>query len=169
MTALSVREATQEDYGAIASIYNEAIAQGGITMDTGLYCAADIDAITQKMSDREGYLVAVIDRQVLGWGVIKRYSDRVGYALCCETSVYLAAAETGKGYGTVLQTALMKRVAALEYHHIVAKILAANESSVRFHERFGFETVGIQKEIGLLNGVWHDVVIMQCLLGAVNL
>ena len=43
----------------------------------------------------------------------------------------------------------------------VAKILAANARSVRFHRRFGYQVVGRQRDIGCLNGRWHDVVILQ--------
>jgi L-amino acid N-acyltransferase YncA len=32
------------------------------------------------------------------------------------------------------------------------------------HRKNGFELVGIQREIGRVDGVWRDVAIMQCLL-----
>ncbi|MEL6261773.1 MAG: N-acetyltransferase family protein [Cyanobacteria bacterium J06626_6] len=164
MAELVVREAHEADYGAIAAIYNEAIAQGGITMDGLPITEAAICAIALGMGEREMYLVAEISGRVIGWGVIKRYSDRLGYQFCCETSIYLTRHELGKGYGKVLQTAIMERVSQFGYRHIVAKILAANNNSVRFHEYFGFETVGVQKKIGFMNERWLDVVIMQCLL-----
>ncbi|NET59405.1 MAG: N-acetyltransferase [Symploca sp. SIO2E6] len=164
MSSLTIRPAEPKDHEAIASIYNEAIAYGGITMDGRTYTAEDIQAIVQKMHHREALLVAETSDKVLGWGIIKRYSDRLGYQICCETSVYLTFSETGKGYGKALQKVLMEKVANYGYHHIVAKILAANQSSIRFHQQFGFEIVGTQKEIGFINGTWHDVVIMQCLL-----
>lgn len=164
MVELVVREADEADYGAIAAIYNEAIAQGGITMDGFPVTEEKICVIARGMTKRESYLVAELAGQVIGWGVIKRYSDRLGYQFCCETSIYLTQDEVGKGYGKLLQTAIMEKVAQFGYRHIVAKILAANNNSVRFHEGFGFETVGVQKKIGFLNDRWLDVVIMQCLL-----
>lgn len=166
--SLRIRPATEADYGAIASIYNEAIAHGGITMDSQLQTADHIQATVQKMTDREMILVGHINEQVMGWGIIKRYSDRLGYQVCCETSIYLTFSSQGKGYGKQLQTAVMEQARQFSYHHIVAKILAANPGSVRFHEKFGFETVGVQKEIGFINGTWHDVVIMQCILPDVS-
>ncbi len=161
---LNIRPAEPKDYGAIASIYNEAIAHGGITMDGQPYTPQDIQTTLQKMTAREALLVAESISTVVGWGVIKRYSDRIGYQRCCETSTYLKFSETGKGYGNTLQTALMTKVRDYGYHHIVAKIVATNQGSIRFHQRFGFEIVGIQKEIGFMNGTWHDVAIMQCIL-----
>ncbi|NES19645.1 MAG: N-acetyltransferase [Symploca sp. SIO3E6] len=164
MSPLTIRPAQPKDYGAIASIYNEAIAYGGITMDSQPYTAENIQAIVEKMNGREALFLAEIPEKKIGWGIIKRYSDRLGYQVCCETSIYLTFSETGKGYGRVIQKVLMEKVADYDYHHIVAKILADNQSSIRFHQKFGFEIVGIQKKIGLVNGTWHDVVIMQCLL-----
>ncbi len=164
VTDLVIRPAESRDYWAIATIYNEAIAHGGITMDGHPYSADDINTIIQKMTDREMILVAELHSQVIGWGVIRRYSDRLGYQVCCETSIYLTCSKTHNGYGRQLQTVLMEKVQALGYHHVVAKILAANQSSVRFHQKFGFEVVGIQKEIGFIQGTWHDVVIMQYIM-----
>lgn len=163
-SVLAIRIAQPQDYRAIATIYNESIAHGGITMDGQAYTAKTIQAIVQKMGQREALFVGEMLDRVIGWGIIKRYSDRIGYQLCCETSIYLAFSETGKGYGNSLQTALMEQVRAYGYHHIVAKILAPNQGSIRFHQRFGFEIVGIQKEIGFINDTWYDVVIMQCIL-----
>lgn len=161
---LTIRPATAQDYPAIAAIYNEAIALGGITMDGVPYTAVTIETMVQKMTHRETLLVAETSQSVIGWGIIKRYSDRAGYQRCCETSIYLTFSETGKGYGRALQTTLMTQAADYGYHHIVAKIVANNQGSIRFHQQFGFDIVGVQKEIGFINGNWHDVVIMQHLL-----
>ncbi|MEO1210808.1 MAG: N-acetyltransferase family protein [Cyanobacteria bacterium J06638_20] len=163
-TSLAIRFCQHSDFSAIAHIYNESVALGDRTMDTHSYTVAEIAAMVKRFNDRECILVAQQAEQILGWGIIKRYSDRPGYHFCCETSIYLCLGATGNGYGTHLQRALLSQVALFGYHHIVVKILAANTGSIRFHQRFGFEMVGIQTEIGYLNGCWHDVVILQRLL-----
>ncbi|ELS03243.1 sortase-like acyltransferase [Xenococcus sp. PCC 7305] len=158
---MKIRNYLPTDFQEIADIYNQAIALGGITMDIHPYTAQDIGAIAAKFNRRETILVAEQDTQVIGWGIIKRYSDRPGYLICCETSIYLSFASTGQGYGHSLQHALLEKVQAFGYHHVVAKILATNPQSIKFHQRFGFEIVGIQKEIGYCQGKWLDVAIMQ--------
>ena len=159
-----IRRYTPKDFQAIAEIYNEAITQGVITMDCAPQSAEDVKSLAEKFHDRETILIAERDNRAIGWGVIKRYSDRPGYDLCCETSTYLTFEETRKGYGSRLQKALLKQVVEFGYHHVVAKILAANPGSIAFHQHFGFEIVGIQKEIGFLQGEWRDVVILQLIL-----
>lgn len=161
---LKIRQYLPQDYQAIANIYNEAILQGGITMDCEPYTAEQIAAWVNKFNTRETILIAEKNNAQIGWGIIKKYSDRPGYRVCCETSIYLKSSEIQQGYGRTLQTALLKQVRVFNYHHVVAKILAANQGSIRFHQKFGFELVGIQNKIGFYGGQWHDVAIMQLLL-----
>ena len=156
-----VRKYLNSDFQAIADIYNQAIVKGGITFDNRRFTAEDIESIVAKFDERQTMLVATQDNLVVGWGIIKQYSDRPGYDVCCETSIYLSFDHIGKGYGSILQTALLEKVAEFGYHHVVAKIVASNQGSIQFHQRFGFEMVGIQKEIGFMGGIWYDVAIMQ--------
>ncbi len=159
-----IRDATPADAAAIAEIYNESIRAGEATMiDTPLR-EEDIARQMAAFTDREGYLVLVHEGEVVGWGLIKRYSDRGGYRYAGETSIFVRRACHRRGYGARLQAALLDRCRALGYHHLVVRIWAANEGSITFHRAFGYEMVGIQKEIGHMRGRWQDVAVMQCLL-----
>lgn len=161
---LRVRDCTYDDYQAIADIYTESIQAGTVTFDTHSPTAEDIDNQIEGFNDREAILVLERETDVIGWAIIKRYSDRTGYRVCCEKSVYLRMSETGRGYGSLLQRAVLDRCRHYGYHHIVSKIVAANQGSIEFNRRFGFEVVGVQKEVGYLEGTWLDVVIMQLVL-----
>jgi len=161
---VQIKPCRAADYGAIAAIYNEAIATGSITFDTCRFEAQDIQAWVDKFCDRECLLVIERHQQILGWGIVKQYSDRPGYRVCCETSIYLTFSAKGQGLGKRLQTALLQKVVELGYHHVVVKIVATNDGSIAFHKSFGFEMVGVQKEIGHVAGRWQDVAIMQLIL-----
>jgi phosphinothricin acetyltransferase len=161
--SFSIRQAKSIDTQTIASIYNEAIANGASTMDTEPV-PADVFIETLNNTQRESLLVGSLVDEVVAWGIVKSYSPRPGYQYACETSVYVAEAYQQIGFGSALQSEVMRHARALGYRHLVAKILAVNENSVRFHRRFGYEIVGQQRNIGYLNGHWHDVVIMQCVL-----
>lgn len=158
---IKIRTFVEDDLIAIASIYNQHIAHGGSTFDGHPYSVADIKAIVNKFNHRETYLVAEKKNKVIGWGSIKRYSDRLGYRVCCETSVYFDFDHLGNGYGKLLQHQLLEKVKEFGYHHVVAKILGCNQKSIQFHQKFGFEIVGTQKEVGFSQGKWQDIVIMQ--------
>ena len=135
-------------------------------MDTDLVDARYFIGQLSTFADREVLLVGEGKAGIVGWSVAKRYSDRPGYLHTCETSVFVGAEQQGKGYGSVLQKAVVERADAFGYRHLVAKILAVNEWSIEFHRRFHYEVVGTQRKVGFLNGQWHDVVIMQRILDA---
>lgn len=160
-TSLHVRTARLADGAAIADIYNQAIASGESTMDTEVADASRFSDYLCEPDPRQRLLVGELDTRLVAWGIVKRYSDRPGYRYAAETSVYVATNEQHCGHGATLLAAVLDAAKTLDYRHLVAKVLAVNEASVRFHQRLGFELVGYQRGIGFINGRWHDVAIMQ--------
>ena len=155
-----LRDATLADSEAIARIQRQSVEAMDSTMAAPA-STSDIASQLQAMGPREVWLVVEEPESVVGWGVVKKYSPRPGYDLCCETSIFLDRSLRGRGLGKPLQQELLDRAVALGYHHVVAKIWADNAGSIRFHERFGYEMVGVQREIGWVGGQWRDVAIMQ--------
>ena len=162
---LIIRDATLDDAAVIAEIYNESIRAGGATMDLALKTPEDIRNYINGFSERETYLLMCRDDgYVVGWGVIKHFGEGPTYRHCCETSVYLRHAEIRKGYGSRIKRVLIDRCKAYGYHHIVARIWASNTASIEYNKHFGYELVGIQKEIGYVGGQWQDIALMQLVL-----
>lgn len=159
-----VREAGPDDAAAIAAIYTESILARDSTMDTEPWSEARARALLSGLTDREVVVGLETDGQIVGWGIVKTYSDRPGYRVACETSLYVRRDRSGRGYGTAIQRELHRRARQFGYHHIVAKIWADNERSIAMHRKLGFTMVGIQKEIGLVDGERRDIALMQCIL-----
>lgn len=155
----------ESDYASVAEIYNEYIQKGNATMEESLYDSTRIKFWIDSFSEREKmYVLKSHNQKIIGWGVIKKYSDREGYKTTCETSVYLTEDECGKGYGTMLKKHLIQVCKSLGYHHIVAKIFADNLVSINYNLKLGYEIVGTQKQIGRKAGIWKDVVILQYII-----
>ena len=159
-----IERASPADYGAITAIYNESILSGGSNMEEEPKREEDIAQWVVNFHEREALFVMRRAGEVIGWSIIKRYSDRPGYRYACETAVYLRASEVGKGYGSQMKRHLIEVCREMNYHHLVAKIFATNERSIRYNEKLGYTIVGRQKEIGFKNGQWQDMVIMQYLM-----
>ncbi|MEM7375519.1 MAG: N-acetyltransferase family protein [Bacteroidota bacterium] len=160
----SIDLARAEDYQAIADIYNVFIQGGESTMEEDIHTRAHIEGWVKKFNERERLFVLKKEGQVIGWAIIKRYSDRKGYRFAAETAVYLHPDALGKGYGSYLKTYVIGQCRELGYHHLVAKIFATNDISIEYNRKLGYTIVGRQKEIGFKNGHWQDVVIMQLVL-----
>jgi len=161
---IEIEEVRPEYFQRIAEIYNEYIRLGNATMEETLKTSEDIAGWVNKFNDREKLYILTKTKECIGWGIIKRYSDRFGYRFACETAVYLTQKECKKGYGTFIKKHLVEICKKLEYRHLVAKIFANNQSSIEYNLRLGYTVVGTQKAIGFRNGQWQDVVIMQLLL-----
>ncbi|WP_420574181.1 GNAT family N-acetyltransferase [Kordia sp.] len=161
---INIREAINTDFQIIANIYNEYITLGTSNMEETLKTANDIAAWIKKFHDREKLFVFTEDDTVIGWGIIKRYSDREGYRFACETAVYFTESKLGKGYGTTMKKYLIAQCKQLQYKHLVAKVFATNTGSIAYNEKLGYTIVGRQNQIGFKNNQWLDMIIMQYII-----
>jgi phosphinothricin acetyltransferase len=155
-----VRAACNADAFDVARIYNQHVDVGGTTFDNVHWTTEKMHQLLEA-GKPEGWYVAVQDDAVIGWANVRRYSLRYGYRFSCETGIYLDQSAIGRGVGDVLQSRIEEHCRECSIHHAVAKIVADNQRSMAFHYRRGYELVGIQKEIGQMDGKWVDVVILQ--------
>lgn len=47
------------------------------------------------------------------------------------------------------------------YWTLQAQMMAENAASLALHRKAGFRDVGIRERYGHLNGVWHDVILLE--------
>ncbi len=146
---IQIRQYQMSDAATIAEIYNESIHAGNATMDEDMKSAAQIREWMDNFDDRETILLLEKNHEVLGWGIIKKYSDRQGYRYACETAVYIGREYIGKGLGKQMKAALIERCKAYKYHHLVAKIISDNLTSIEYNKKFGYTIVGRQKKSDL--------------------
>ena len=152
-------------YPSVVDIYNEHILLGVSNMVESTVDVSEIEKWIANFNNRERLYVCIDDKQnVIGWGIIKKYSDREGYRFACETAIYLKSSETGKGYGSKMKRFMIEECKRLDYHHMVAKIFSTNIASIVYNQKIGYEIVGTQKEIGYRDGKWLDMVIMQYII-----
>jgi len=160
---ISITKSIHEDCKHIANIYNQYL--GKSTMDLIPKKGTYYQDILNKQGDMEELWSMKKSDALIAWGIIKKYSDRAGYRLTGETSVYCHPDHLSKGYGSTLKRHLMERCKTLGYHHLLARINSDNQVSIHYNQRLGYTIVGEQKEIGNIDGVWKDITIMQYLIG----
>lgn len=155
---MKVRKAQENDATDMALIFNSYIGKSHMVVTPRR--AAEFIKLMQH--PRVCMLVALdIFGGIVGYAYVKPYSERGGYAGAGEVSVFLWAGRTGQGAGQKLYDLLLPATVALDYHHLTAKIWTENTGSIRFHERNGFQTVGIQHGIGLSEERRIDMTIME--------
>jgi phosphinothricin acetyltransferase len=165
-TPMIVRPATHADLPGILHIYNDAVLKTTASYD---YEPRTLEHRMQWFEERQRdhypILVAVAEQNaVIGWSALNPYHARVGYRFTSENSVYVAESHRGKGVGRALLGPLLDAGRARGLHAILAVIDAENEPSIRLHAAFGFEKVGLFKQVGFKFNRWLDVVYMEKLL-----
>ena len=161
---LSTRLATPADAPAIASIYNEGIAERIATFETEPRATEQIAAQLIEKGDRFPTLVAEHGGRVVAWAGAGPYRARPAYAGVAEHSVYVARSARGHGVGRAVLEALCRAYAERGFWKIVSRIFPENTASLALHERCGFRVVGVYKRHGRLEGEWRDCVIVERLL-----
>lgn len=177
----TLRLATVADAEQVRAIYNHEVLQTVATFDL---VPRTLEDQQDWLSARSGAFSAIVavdagpadpvgaaDRgshsagEVVGFGALSPYRERAAYRTSVEDSVYVRRDRHGQGIGRLLLVELLSIAASSGFHAVFARINAAGEASIALHRAVGFELVGVEREVGRKFNRWHDVVVMERLLG----
>ena len=164
-----LRDATAADVAAITAIYAIEVREH---VNTYEYDVPDEAEMARRMDAIVGagypYIVAQEpDGTIAGYAYASSYRARLGYRMTVENSVYVAAGRQGQGIGAALLGRLIAMCEERGFRQMIAVIgEPTNTASIRLHEKFGFQLVGIFRGIAWKHDRWLDTVQMQRTLGA---
>lgn len=162
---MKIRDASVEDAESIASIYNHFVLTTSISFEEAEVPVIEMAArIADLQASGLPWIVAQQDGVVAGYAYATKWRVRHAYRFSVETSVYLAPDQAGKGIGTALYQALLKRLRDGGYHLAIGGIALPNAASVALHEKLGFEKVAQFREVGFKFDQWTDVGYWQLIL-----
>ena len=165
MEDIAVRGATAEDAAAIGAIYNQGIEDRLATLETTLRTPDERRQWMAARGHRHPVIVAeAADAGVVGWGSLNAFNPRPAYDHVADLSVYIERGWRGKGVGRRLLERLLDLGREIGYHKLVLAAFPFNGAGMALYERMGFQTVGIYREQGQLDGRWVDVIVMERLL-----
>ena len=159
---LKARAATPQDAAAIATIYNEGIADRIATFETEPRKPEQIAAWFQP-----GTLIVVAERAgegVVAFAASFPYSARPCYAGIAEYSVYVARSHRGHGAGRTALAALIDAARDAGVQKLTSRIFPENEASRALMKTLGFAEIGLHRRHGKLDGAWRDCVIVELLI-----
>jgi L-amino acid N-acyltransferase YncA len=162
---IKIRPYQIEDTQAILDIINYNILNSTALYDYNVRTFEQQKAILEeKINKNFPVIVAIEDGKVVGFGMYSEFRFREAYKNTVEHSVYVNKDYHGKGIGKLLLQELIQLAKGQKLHTMIAVIDSENQSSVEFHEKFGFKTVGIIKESGYKFDRWLHSVFMQLIL-----
>ena len=161
-----IRQAPRADVPQIAQLGN-AIRETVITFNPQEKSDADVwRTVLSRARQGHPFLVAVQDGVVLGFATYAQFRAGLGYARSMEHSINLSPAARGLGLGRRLMAAIEDHATARGMRAMVGAVTASNLASLQFHEALGYQVVGRMPQVGWKFGTFHDLVLMQKLLGS---
>lgn len=162
-----IRPRLDTDMATITRIYAHHVENGASSWELS---APDTDEMTRRAKALEDagfpYLVAEIDREVVGYTYAGAYRPRPAYRFTVENTVYISNNLRRGGIGTLLLQNLIDRCTELGFRQMIGIVGdSQNHQSIRFHEKMGFRQMGVVKNIGFKFDRWMDQVILQRSLG----
>jgi L-amino acid N-acyltransferase len=161
---VTIRSARIDDAEAIRTIYNVEVITSTSVFDLEPRSLEDQRRWLEDRSGAHAVLVAVDDDQVVGFASLSRFKERPAYNTTVEDSVYVDRDHHGRGIGRILLDALIDTARGHGFHTMIGRITADNTASIALHRAAGFDSVGLEREIGRKFGRWLDVVVMQKML-----
>jgi L-amino acid N-acyltransferase YncA len=162
-----IRPSRDGDLAAITGIYGYHVLHGVASFEE---VPPELDEMARRrlhiVSQGLPYLVAERSGRLLGYCYASAYRPRSGYRFTLEDSIYIDAAEVGRGIGRALLSTVIEQSSELGYRQMVAVIGGSDQwPSIRLHEALGFTRTGLLPAVGYKFGTWVDTVLMQRALG----
>jgi phosphinothricin acetyltransferase len=159
MEEVLVRAAVGADLRSLTDLYNHYVEVSPATFDLTPASLESRRGWMGRYADTGPHrlLVAVADGDVAGYATSGKLREKPGYATSVETTVYVRPDSHRRGIGTRLYAALFAALAAEDVHRAYAGIVVPNPASVALHAKFGFEQVGLYREVGRKFGRYWDV------------
>lgn len=154
---VTVRAMTDNDWGAVRTIYSEGIATGDAPFETDVPAQ---DQLAEKWLPGHRW-IADIDGDVAGWATLTAVSARDCYRGVAENSVYVGEQFRGRGVGKSLMHKQVTEADAAGLWMLQTSIFPENRASIALHHASGYRTVGIRERIAQFGGVWRDTVLLE--------
>lgn len=169
----SIREAKLEDAVELLAIYAPYVEKTAITFEYTVPSVAEFAERMQQVQQRYPYLVAEQDGKLLGYVYAGPFHERAAYDWAVETSLYVWQGVRRTGIGTALYAALETCLQEQGILNLNACIAYPEEEkdpylsldSVRFHEKMGYQMVGLFHSCGYKFQRWYHMVWMEKAIG----
>jgi len=162
---ISIRPYKETDAQAILEVINFNILNSTALYDYNIRTLEQqTDILKEKIEKNFPVIVAVLNQKVVGFGYYSEFRFREAYKYTVEHSVYVDKEFQGMRIGHLIMEEIIKIAKKQKLHTMIAVIDSENQGSVKFHEKYGFKTVGIIKESGYKFDRWLDSVFMQLII-----
>jgi L-amino acid N-acyltransferase YncA len=162
MDTLFYRNARTEDLPAIVAIYNSTIASRMVTADTE---PVTIESRQQWFDEHSAnkrplWIIESAAHEITGWVSFQSFYGRPAYDATAEISIYLDAAQRGRGIGKMVLQYCIEKAPSLGITTLLGYIFAHNQPSIKLFAQLGFTEWAMLPNIAVLDGAERSLKIL---------
>jgi len=161
---LQVRAAEERDAHHIGRIYLQATQDHLATFENFLGTPQERTRWVTEHSGKYPLLVADLSGRVLGWASISPYQGRPRIQGVAELLIYIDRDYRRHGVGRELMRAVQSAARKEGHHKLIGRFVAHNEAGRKLCRLNGWREVGVHEKHTMLEGRWHDVVVVEFLI-----
>lgn len=161
---MEFRLAKKADAQRLLEIYRPYVERTAVTFEYEVPTLEEFENRIEKIGSQFPYLLAIENGKIIGYAYAGAYRERAAYDWVVELSIYLDEKERQHGAGSALYQKLLTSLAALNYQRAYACITYPNPASVAFHEKFGFQQIGLFPKAGYKFEQWYGIVWLELAL-----
>ena len=165
---IKFRLADVSDTKEILDIYAPYITDTAITFEYDIPSIEEFRGRIEHISLEYPYVVCTYKDEIIGYAYAHRYGERAAFQWDVELSIYLDMNYKSLGIGKILYNKVIEILKLQNVQNIYACITSANDKSIKFHEKMGFEFIGIFKDTGYKFDSWYGVNWMGIAVGDIN-
>ncbi|WP_343006219.1 N-acetyltransferase family protein, partial [Intestinibacter bartlettii] len=154
---IKFRLADVSDTKEILDIYAPYITDTAITFEYDIPSIEEFRGRIEHISLEYPYVVCTYKDEIIGYAYAHRYGERAAFQWDVELSIYLDMNYKSLGIGKILYNKVIEILKLQNVQNIYACITSANDKSIKFHEKMGFEFIGIFKDTGYKFDKWYDI------------
>ena len=161
---IKIRPARVEDAKEIARIYNQGVQDRAATFENAFVTPEERYLWLVARPEKYPVMVAEVKHTMMGWASLAPYSPRACYSGIAELSIYIDRSLRGHGVGQELMKAMQQAAREKGYYKLIGRVMAENEPGRKLCQVTGWKEVGVHEKHGKLEGVWHDLVLVEFLM-----
>ena len=152
-----IRPICEADASAVTDIYRPLVEGTTVSFELVPPTKAEMLGRIKRTTTCYPWLVAISSDVVVGYAYASRHRERAGYSSSVDVSIYLRRDVRGQGIGTALYSSLLGELGRRGFHRAFAGIALPNDASIALHRKFGFDLIGVYREVGRKFDAWIDV------------
>lgn len=168
-TDVIIRPAKLEDMVSVQKIYAPYVLNTAITFEYDVPSVAEFENRYKTISRKHPFLVASVNKEIVGYAYAGSFIDRQAYDWTAELSVYIKEDMHKKGIGRKLYAEL-EQILRLQHVQISYACIAysddehdsyINNTSIEFHKKMLYRTIGNFLQCGYKFERWYNMCYME--------